>query len=376
MPAIFKQLSSQLNLKNYYNWLKENGIGYTPLARLPKQINPYDTKTPVYVKLEYVNFGESIKARAFATMYYLNRVNGKLSNKSKAIAATSGNFGLAASYLLNGNYSFTVNMSEKGVRENTDLAEKLRSNGAKIETFPDGYCPTVGAKRGEAIAAARFVEKIDDAVVNYDQYDDWANPLAHYLTTGPEIYRQTEGKVTHFVTSLGTCATMVGIGTYLKEVNPKVSLFGLFPQNNHHQLGLRSKDELGATKFYQAAKELCQNQIEVTDADAFNTMINLWLNGVPAGISSGGNVWGALQTAKQLHDSGEEGLIVTTLPDSSENYKAFLQSNFEHATGRPFDQAVQSKLEETALKAQQERNQHVTQLKKGNNGVFAAISKQ
>ncbi|MCL5950078.1 MAG: pyridoxal-phosphate dependent enzyme [Candidatus Bathyarchaeota archaeon] len=374
MPQPFQQYISQLNKTEFYHWLARNGIGFTPLIRLPEQINPYDKQNPIYAKLEYTNFGESIKARAFATMYYLNKQQGKLNNKPKAIAATSGNFGLAGSYLLHGNYTFTVNMSEKGAKENIGLASKLLENGTKIETFPDGYCPTVGAKRGEAIAAARFVEKIDNTVVNYDQYDDWANPLAHYLTTGPEIYAQTGGKIAQFVNSLGTCATMVGTGIYLKEVKSEIKLIGLYPQNGHHQLGLRSRDELGATKFYQTAKELCINQIEVTDKDAFKTMERLWENGLPAGISSGGNVWGALQTAKQQRESGEEGLIVTTLPDSSENYVTFLQNHFEAATGKPFDSAIEAKLEETTIKTQRERSEHINQLKKGNNNVLTILA--
>ncbi len=376
MSQIFKQYTNDLNLKELHYWLKENGVGYTPLARLPKQINPFDDETPVYAKLEYTNFGESIKARPFATMYYLNKSYGRLGNKSKAVAATSGNFGLAGSYLLQGNFSFTVNMSEKGAKENTDLAAKLRNNHVKIETFSDGYCPTVGAKRGEAIAAARFVEKIDETVTNYDQYEDWANPLAHYLTTGPEIYNQTSGKVTHFVTSLGTCATMIGTGTYLKQVNPKISLVGLFPQDGHHQLGLRSKDELGATRFYGETKNLCQSQLEVSDEDAFNTMVDLWSNGVPAGISSGANVWGALQVAEELHRKGEQGLIVTTVPDSCENYKGFLQNHFREVTGKAFEGTICRKLEEAAVKAVDARKEHVAALQNGKNVLFNALTKQ
>lgn len=376
MTQTFKHYTSQLNLKEFYTWLKDNGVGFTPLMRLPKQINPHDDEIPVYAKLEYTNYGESIKARAFATMYYLNKAAGKLNGKPKAIAATSGNFGLAASYLLHGDYSFTVNMSEKGARENTDLAAKLRGNGTKIETFPDGYCPTVGAKRGEAIAAARFVEKIDNAVVNYDQYEDWANPLAHYLTTGPEIQSQTGGKITHFVTSLGTCATMVGTGTYLKEVNSKVSLVGLYPQDGHHQLGLRSRDELGATKFFEEAQSICQTQLEASDREAFNTMAELWKHDVPAGISSGANVWGALQTAQKLHDAHKDGVVVTVLADSSENYGGFLQSHYQDVTGRAFDDAVRGRLEELATEAQQARKEHIEALKNRENGLFSALIEQ
>ena len=139
--------------------MKELGIGFTPLIRIPQTINPFDGKIPIFAKLEYVNFGESVKARPFATMYYLYMHSGKSDMKRKVVAATSGNFGLAGSYLLRDKYDFTVYMSENTVKENEWLIQKLIQNRTKIETFSDRYCPTVGAKRGEAIAAARYMEK-------------------------------------------------------------------------------------------------------------------------------------------------------------------------------------------------------------------------
>jgi cysteine synthase B len=370
----FNQYLKDLNQKEFYHWLKETGIGFTPLARLPKQINPFDDHISIFAKLEYTNFAESIKARAFATMYYLNKVSGRMNNKSKVIAATSGNFGLAGSYLLRDQFSFTVNMSEKGAKENVDLSTKLVENGAKIETFSDGYCPTVGAKRGEAIAAARFVEKIDSQVINYDQYDDWANPLSHYLTTGPEIYHQTNGKLTHFISSLGTCATMIGIGTFLKEVNPQLKLVGLFPQQDHHQLGLRSKEELGATRFFGEAQKLCDQLTEVSDKNAYNTMLKLWDLSIPAGISSGANIWGALDVAKELYESNKQGLIVTVIPDSCENYNSFFKTHFENVTGKKFQGGIYKKYEEAAIKAQQARKEHLAELKGGTNEVFNSLT--
>lgn len=366
----FERYLKDLDRKEFYRWLKETGIGFTPTALLPIQINPFYEHVKILAKLEHVNYAESIKARPFATMYYLNRISGRMENKSKIIAATSGNFGLAGSYVLRDRYSFTVNMSEKGAKENLNLASKLKANGTKIETFSDGYCPTVGAKRGEAIAAARFVEKIDPSTINYDQYDDWGNPLAHYLTTGPEIYRQTKGEVTHFVTSLGTCATMIGVGAYLKEVDSKINLIGLFPQQEHHQLGLRSKDELGATRFFGEAQKMCDKLVEVSDKAAYNAMVNLWDVGLPVGISSGANIWGALQVAKELYENSQQGLILTTVPDSCENYKSFLQNHFYDITSEKFDDELEVKFEKSLVLAQEARKRHVDELKSGKNGLY------
>ncbi|MFQ6063971.1 MAG: pyridoxal-phosphate dependent enzyme [Candidatus Bathyarchaeia archaeon] len=182
-------------------------------------------------------------------------------------------------------------------------------------------------QRGEAIAAARYVEKTDLEVINYDQYNDLGNPLSHFLTTGPEIYHQTGGGITHFVVSLGTCGTMIGCGYYLREAIPDIKIIGLIPQEDHHQLGLRSRDELGATRFFEEARELCDQIIEVSDKDAYNTMLDLWKAKIPVGISSGANCYGALKVAEQLHDENKRGLIVTIIPDSCENYGEFLRNH-------------------------------------------------
>ena len=366
----FRRCVGDLNLQEFYLWLKGVGIGFTPIVRLPRRITLFDDQVSIFAKLEYTNYAESIKARPFAMMYYLNMVIGRTSNKPKAIAATSGNFGLAGSYLLRGNFDFTVNMSEKAVKENVDLTVKLQKNKTRIETFSDRYCPTVGAKRGEAIAAARYVEKIDSEVINYDQYDDAGNPLSHYLTTAPELYHQTSGRITHFVASLGTCATMIGCGHYLREIIPEIKIVGLVPQEGHHQLGLRSKDELGATRFYEEAKKLCDRIIEVSDRDAYNTMLDLWDAGIPGGISSGTNCYGALKVAEKLCDENKRGLIVILIPDSCENYGSFLQGHLYSITGIKFDGDIYKKFEKLKTKAQEERGEHTSLLNAGKNNLF------
>jgi len=357
-------LSKMLDLHDFYFWLKELGIGFTPLIRIPQTINPFDEKIPIFAKLEYVNFGESVKARPFATMYYLYMHSGKLDMKRKAVAATSGNFGLAGSYLLRDKYDFTVYMSENTVKENEGLIQKLMQNRTKIETFSDRYCPTVAAKRGEAIAAARYIEKIDSEVVNFDQYDDIGNPLSHFLTTAPEIYYQTGGKITHLVIALGTCGTMIGCASWLRQTVKGIKIVGLIPEEGHHQLGLRSRDELGASSFFKEAEKLCDEIVEIADKDAYNAMLTLWNANIPAGISSGTNFLGALKIAERLNEEKKRGAIVTMIPDSCENYGGFLRRHLKNITGVEFEE-ICNQFEELKAKAQSEREKHVLQLKTG-----------
>jgi cysteine synthase len=371
----FKTYGRHLALPKFYSWLKKLGIGFTPAIRIPKRVNPFDENIPILAKLEYTNFGESVKARPFAMMYYHNSISGKLTDKTKAIAATSGNFGLAGSFLLRDEADFTVYMSEKAVKENKGLTLKLQKNKTRIETFSDRYCPTVAAKRGEAIAAARYVEKTDLGIINYDQYDDVGNPLSHFLTTAPEIYYQTSGRISHFVASLGTCGTMIGCGYYLRKAVPGIKIIGLIPQEGHHQLGLRSREELGATRFFEEAKKLCDEIMEVSDKDAYNAMLDLWKADVPAGISSGTNCYGALKVAEQLHDENKRGLIVTIIPDSCENYGEFLRRHLQNITGLAFGGDVYEKFEKLKTKAREERREHMLNLKNGRIALFKTMRK-
>lgn len=365
-------LIKKFDSPHFYSWLKELGIGFTPLIRIPRTINPFDRKIPIFAKLEYTNFGESVKARPFATMYYLNLHGGRLNGKRKAVAATSGNFGLAGSYLLMGKYDFTVYMSENTVKENEWLITKLIKNKTKIETFSDRYCPTVSAKRGEAIAAARYVEKIDPEVVNFDQYDDIGNPLSHFLTTAPEVYYQTKGKITHLVIALGTCGTMIGCASWLRQAVKETKFVGLIPEEGHHQLGLRSREELGASSFFKEAEKLCNEIMEVTDKDAYNAMLALWSANIPAGISSGTNFYGALKIAERLNEERKTGVVVTIIPDSCENYGEFLRRHLRNITGVDFND-IYKQFEELKAEAQDEREKHVSDLRKGMVGLVETL---
>ena len=369
-----KKCASDFNLPTFYNWLLKNGVGFTPTISFSGELDSTYSRNSIIAKLEYTNFGESIKARPFATMLHRNLISGNVGSKAKVVAATSGNFGLAGSFLLFNKFDFTVCMSKKSVNENKGLTRKLVKNKTKIETFSDRYCPTVDAKRGEAIAAARYMEEID-ATTNYDQYDDLGNPLSHYLTTAPEIYHQLSNKISYFVASLGTCGTMLGCGYYLKEINPKTKLIGLIPQEGHHQLGLRSKEELGATRFYEEVEKLCDKIIEVSDADAYNSMLKLWDSNIPAGISGGVNYFGALTIAKELKDEERNKLIATLLPDSCENYKDFLERHLYDVTGIKFKGDVYRKFKNLRIRAEEERRKHLSLSNNGRTELFEIISK-
>ena len=125
----------------------------------------------------------------------------------------------------------------------------LRFFGADVQELDDSLCPAPGAPEG-AIATARETAANEPGFVLLDQYANEANPDAHFRTTGPEIWRQTEGKITHFVASLGTCGTITGTGRFLKGRNPAVKVLGVYPEDGHDIPGVRSRRQLDQTKLY------------------------------------------------------------------------------------------------------------------------------
>ncbi len=359
-----QKLLVYIDANDLYSFFRNLGVGFTPLKHLPKTVNPFDNRVSIYIKLEYLNFGESIKSRPFAAIYYIKEKTGALNGKNRVVAATSGNFGLAGSYILPKNLVFSALMSKKTVNENKTLIKKMVRNGTKIEKFSDSYCPALGAKRGQAIAFARKLEETSRDLINIDQYSDTGNPLSHFLTTGPEIYFQTNGRITHFVAGLGTCGTVLGAGLFLKKVcGEAVKIIGLVPQEGHHQLGLRSRDELGATRFFSEARNLCEEVIEVSDCDSFTTMMKLWEIGVPGGISSGTNCYGALKLAEKIYSEGDKGLIVTVAPDSLENYEEFLRIHIPHITGKKFNSGIHEKIMELKIEVEREREKHISKIR-------------
>ena len=189
----------------------------TPLVRLNK-VTPFE-HTQVYAKLEWYNPFGAVKDRVAANLSFaMPRSAASLTPGKKLVEATSGNTGVGL--IMMGNlmgYPLRTPLSDQIPLEKRTT---LRFFGADVEELDDSLCPAPGAPEG-AIAKARATGEQDGWEI-LDQYVNEANPGAHYKTTGPEIWRQTEGKVTHFVAGLGTCGTITGTGRFLKEKNANV----------------------------------------------------------------------------------------------------------------------------------------------------------
>ena len=195
----------------------------TPLVKL-NRVTPFQ-HTQVYVKLEWYNPFGSVKDRVAANLIDDGEKRRVVSTGQKLVEPTSGNTGMALAMLANAKgYSLTTPLSSEIPLEKRTM---LRFFGAEVIELQDTLCPAPGAPEGAIAKAAELGERSDFEMLN--QYANKANPDAHFKTTGPEIWRQTDGKVTHFVAGLGTCGTITGTGRFLKERNAGVQVLGAYP---------------------------------------------------------------------------------------------------------------------------------------------------
>jgi cysteine synthase B len=287
-------------------------IGSTPLIRLEQVSRGLDGIT-LLAKAEWANPGGSVKDRAAAAMVADARARGLLTPGKTLLDATSGNTGIAFA-MLGAALGFPVHLA---MPSNVSPERKriLNAYGAKVDwTDPD---------KGSdgAIRRARELAGNDPARFFYaDQYSNDANWLAHYRTTGPEIWQQTAGQVTHFVAGLGTSGTFMGATRRLKELNPAIQAISFQPDSPFHGLeGLKHMGTSIVPAIYNP--HLADRNLEIETEAAYDTARRLAREeGLLVGISAAAAVVASIKIAHEEASAGRQAVIVTVLPDSADKY--------------------------------------------------------
>lgn len=296
----------------------------TPLVRLNRVV-PFE-HTQIYAKLEWYNPFGAVKDRVAANLVCDAEERGLLSDGKKLVEATSGNTGLGLAMIGNvKGYPLQTPLSNAIPLEKRTV---LRFFGADVVELDDSLCPAPGAPEG-AIAKARETAATRDDYEILDQYVNEANPEAHYRTTGPEIWRQTGGQITHFVAGLGTCGSITGTGRYLKEQAPAVKVLGVYPEEGHDIPGVRSQRQLQQTKLY--FPEEYDGEIEVSNREAYDMCLRLNReDSIIAGPSSGMALVGALRLVRD-----EPGnVVVVVFPDNIFKYASSVLRHFPELAPR------------------------------------------
>ena len=287
-------------------------IGNTPLIRLEQPVRALDGIS-LLAKAEWANPGGSVKDRAAANIVRDAIARRLLTPGKTLLDATSGNTGIAFA-MLGAALSFPVHLamptSVSGERKRI-----LKAYGAMVDwTDPD-------QGSDGAIRRARELAGNDPAMFYYaDQYSNDANWLAHYQTTGPEIWRQTEGHVTHFVAGLGTSGTFMGTSRFLKEQNPAIKVISFQPDSPFHGLeGMKHMGTAIVPAIYNP--HLADRDLGIETEAAYAMARRLARDeGVLVGISAAAAVVACVQIAREESAAGRQAVIVTVLPDSAEKY--------------------------------------------------------
>jgi len=282
-------------------------IGNTPLVEL-RNVNGVNPKVKVYAKLEGNNPGGSIKDRPAYYMIVKAEEAGQLTKDKIIVEPTSGNTGIALAMIgCAKGYRVKLFMPEC---VSTERQICLQAYGAEVELTPAREA-TDGAIR----RAHEFISKDPAKYFMPNQFDNPNNLLAHYETTGPEIYDQTGGEVDVFVAGLGTSGTLIGTGKYLKEKKPKVKIVAVEPTEGHTIQGLKNMTESIRPGIYDPKG--FDEKVTVEDDEAFETTRLLATKeGIFVGMSSGAAVVGAMKIAQQM----DSGTIVVILPDRGDRY--------------------------------------------------------
>jgi S-sulfo-L-cysteine synthase (O-acetyl-L-serine-dependent) len=282
----------------------EDYVGQTPLVRLQRL--PGDTDNSILAKLEGNNPAGSVKDRPALSMILRAEARGEIHPGDTLIEATSGNTGiaLAMAAAIRG-YRMILVMPE---HMSVERRAVMRAFGAEIRLTPREGSMEAAIDLANAIEAAGEGRRLD-------QFSNPDNPRAHFETTGPEIWRDTAGRVTHFVSAMGTTGTIMGTGRYLKQQNPGVEIVGVQPDEGSSIPGIRRWPRAYLPKIYDPAG--VDRIIDVSQAEAEQTMRDLAAReGIFGGVSSGGAVAAALRLSREVSGA----TIVAIICDRGDRY--------------------------------------------------------
>jgi|TARA_B110000503_G_scaffold64225_1_gene101284 cysteine synthase B len=282
----------------------EDFIGHTPLVRL-QRMNPNPSNT-ILAKLEGNNPAGSVKDRPAMNMIRQAQLRGQISPGDTLIEATSGNTGIAlamAAAIMG--YKMTLIMP---ANQSEERRASMRAYGASIISVT----PEEGMEHARDLAQRMQAQGLGTVL---DQFSNPDNPQAHYLSTGPEIWQDSLGQVTHFIASMGTTGTIMGCSRYLKEQNPAVQIIGLQPTDGAQIPGIRRWPEAYLPSIFEARR--VDSIIDMDQSSAEHAMKRLAAEeGIFAGVSSGGSIAGALLLSERVNNA----VIVAIVCDRGDRY--------------------------------------------------------
>lgn len=282
----------------------EMQIGNTPLVKLQRL--PGDTSNTILAKLEGNNPAGSVKDRPALSMIQQAELRGEIQAGDVLIEATSGNTGIALALV----------SAIKGYKLKLIMPENMSSERKASMSAYGAELITVSEKEGMEGArdlALQMAKEGKGKVL--DQFANQDNPNAHYVHTGPEIWRDTHGEVTHFISSMGTTGTIMGVSRYLKEQNPEIEIIGLQPKDGSRIPGIRRWSPAYLPSIFDPRR--VDQVVDIDQLDAESTMKALAKQeGIFCGVSSGGAIFAALQLSKRVSNA----IIVAIICDRGDRY--------------------------------------------------------
>ena len=314
-----KKLDHKLRIYSDITQLIATPENPTPLVKL-NRINP-NKDFQIYLKLERYNPFGSVKDRIVKEMLTSLEIGDR-----KVVEPSSGNTGIALVCVANAlGIPIEIAVPEKIPDEKKIM---LRFLGAKVSEADDALCPLFPTEGARGLVNALLKSPATkDSYISPNQYENELNVKAHYRTTGPEIWKQTQGKINYFIAGFGTCGTISGVGRYLKEKNPEIKIIAVEPSSPDHKLpGMKritGLDEEFIPKILD--RSVIDDIVNVTDENAYRTAIELARkDGIPVGPTTGAILYVALQYSKS-----NRGLAVVISPDDAFKYASFYKDILE-----------------------------------------------